>query len=117
MIEITYHKKTLILGVLLLLYALLCPLFLTEHTLRIYSTFRQALDEDKINLLFLCVLKVVVLNCLRSIPNYLGSFLLTESLDLFYNGKKRSFLSNLIPLFIIPSIYFLVEPLYGIQYS
>lgn len=53
MIEITYHKKTLILGVLLLLYALLCPLFLTEHTLRIYSTFRQALDEDKIHLLFL----------------------------------------------------------------
>lgn len=117
MIEITYHKKTLILGVLLLLYALLCPLFLTEHTLRIYSTFRQALDEDKIHLLFLCVLKVVVLNCLRSIPNYLGIFLLTESLDLFYNGKKRSFLSNLIPLCTIPSIYFLIEPLYGIQYS
>lgn len=117
MIEITYNKKTLILGVLLLLYALLCPLFLTEHTLRIYSTFRQALGEDKISLLFLCVLKVVFLNCLRSIPNYLGSFILTESLDISQNGKKLSFLSNLIPLCIIPSIYFLIEPLYGIKYS
>ena len=62
MIQITCRKKTLILG--LLLYALLCPLFLTEHTLRIYSTFRQALGEDKISLLFLCVVKVVFLNCL-----------------------------------------------------
>ena len=117
MIEITYNKKTLILGVLLLLYALLCPLFLTEHTLRIYSTFRQALGEDKISLLFLCVLKVVFLNCLRSIPNYLGSFILTEALDIRQNGRKLPFLSNLIPLCIIPSIYFLVEPLYSIKYS
>ena len=117
MIEITYHKKTLILGVLLLLYALLCPLFLTEHTLRIYSTFRQALGEDKISLLFLCVVKVVFLNCLRSVPNYLGSFILTEALDIRQNERKIPFLSNLIPLCIIPSIYFLIEPLYGIKYS
>jgi len=114
---ISEQKKQLALGLILLVYALLCPAFLTEQTLGIYKTFRQALEEDQISLLFLCVIKVVLLNCLRSVPNYLGSFILTESLDISRDGQTLSFLPALIPLCIIPSIYLLIEPLYGIKYS
>lgn len=117
MIKLTVQKKQLILGLLLLLYAILCPLFLTEHTLGIYASFREALNANQISLLFLCVVKVVLLNCLRSIPNYLGSFILTESITVYHGGRKLTCLTALIPLCIIPLIYFLVEPLYGIRYD
>jgi len=117
MMNVTVQKKQLILGLLLLLYAILCPIFLTDRTLGIYATFRQALDTGQISLLFLCVIKVVLLNCLRSIPNYLGSFMLTESFAIYRNGQKIPFLPHLLPVCIIPAIYFLVEPLYGIRYD
>ena len=117
MMKVTYRKKALLLGLVLLLYALLCPAFLTDRTLGIYRTFRHELNVDQVSLLFLCVLKVVLLNCLRSIPSYLGSFILIESLDIRWKKRKLPFVLDLIPLCVIPASYVLVEPLYGIKYS
>lgn len=49
MMKVTYRKKALLLGLVLLLYALLCPAFLTDRTLGIYRTFRHALNDDQVN--------------------------------------------------------------------
>ncbi len=46
MIKITYCKKRLALGLILLTYAPLCPAFLTERTLGIYRTFLSQMMED-----------------------------------------------------------------------
>lgn len=118
--KVTYNKKLLRNGLFLLVYTLICPLFLTENTLGIYSTFRQALRGNNISLLYISVLKLILLNCLRSIPNYLGAFLISESISIQEDGPHRSRFSklfSLFPLLLIPIIYYVIYPIYGIRYD
>ena len=111
------NRILLISGFVLLAYAILCPLFLTDRTLGIYRTFRQALAQGRISLVYLTVLKLVFLNCMRSIPIYLSAFLIAESVVLPRQVPFPDKLRHLIPLLIIPPVYFLVFPLYGIRYD
>lgn len=105
------------LGAGLLAYTLLCPLVLTARRLGIYDTLYRALQTDSTALLYAAAFKIVLLNCLRSIPNYLGTFILTESLDVRWGERNCAPVVRLLPLCIIPSIYYIMEPLYGIRYD
>ena len=111
------NQMMMIAGISLLIYALLCPLFLTQHSFGIYDTFRQALQKEQITLVYLTVLKLVFMNCMRSIPIYLSAFLIAEALSLPLKLPYGVLLRHLIPLFIIPPVYFIVFPIYGIRYD
>lgn len=115
--QLIRNKYYLLIGLLLLGYSLLCPLFLTDRTLGIYETYRIALHGESLSALFVTVLKLILLNCMRSIPIYLGAFLLAESLSAAEQFSHWSLFRRLLPLMIIPAIYYLVFPIYGIRYD
>ena len=111
------RTRRLFLSLGLLTYSLLCPLVLTARRLGIYDVLYQALQTDSAVLLFSASFRIVLLNCLRSIPTYLGTFLLSESLDLHIREKNVTWLVQLLPMAFIPAIYYIMEPLYGIRYD
>lgn len=111
------HYDKLCSGIALIALGLLMPALLTVENLRIYPTLYLSLQEEESAYLIYAALRLVTLNSLRSLPHYLGAFLLGESFDLFINGKRSHFVRASVACAVIPLVYVFIDRVYHIHYD
>ncbi|MBQ3575029.1 MAG: HAMP domain-containing histidine kinase [Clostridia bacterium] len=112
-----YNLRELIIGLALIAVSLVMPRLINVETLPVTDYLFQALENtEKTDLLFSAMM-LVVMNAVRGLPYYLGSFFVGESLEFSWKDK-RTWITNLILMIIILRVnYFLINLLWGIRYD
>lgn len=116
MIHVWQGRNLLFIGVGLVVLGLLMPRFLTVESVGLYDTLEQAIYQYQEIYVLFAALKLVCLNTIRAFPQYLGVFLIVESFAK-QPRYQRTLLTALALGGIIPSVYFLIERIYGISYD
>jgi len=114
--RIDYNKRGLTDGVVLLLLGLLVPVVINESGFGIYESLRNALDAGNPQLILLVATKLVLLNSIRAVPHYMGAFLISESVKIFYHGKRRFIFNIVLTFFTIWLVYVIIGQIYPFHY-
>lgn len=109
-------KNRLLIGMLLVFIGILSPYLINVKNIGIYDTLFLCLDTSNPVFLIYATFKLVILNCLRALPNYLSVFMIAEAIEIQYEKKTISWLSALLGLFIIPIAYFIIGMLFEVKY-
>jgi len=104
-------------GIALILVGILLPMAVKESTFQIYFSLARTLQEERQELLVLTAMQLVLMNCIRAVPHYLGAFLLSESLKLSYKGKRMFACNILFTFTLIILVYYVIDLFYGIRYD
>jgi len=64
----------------------------------------------------IATIKLVALNCLRTSPAYLGSFMICEAVHIFLEGKEYSRYKGLMSIPLLNIIYFFIKHTSGVEY-
>lgn len=110
-------KNQMMLGVLLVLLGLCMPAFLKENRFHILELLSLSINKQDSGQLLQCAFFLVALNCIRALPHYLGAFLIAESLEIYYEGKKMLFIKGFFCFLLIILVYYLIEFIYSIKYD
>ncbi|MDR0841265.1 MAG: HAMP domain-containing histidine kinase [Christensenellaceae bacterium] len=105
------NRKNFLIGACLLLLGLICPAFLTVRTFRIYPLINQSLLNDENGLLVIAAFLLIILNSVRAVPIYLGTFLVGSS------TIRNKWAFRLFAPVVIMLEYMLVSFLYDIRYD
>ena len=116
-VDIEYNKKSVILGLILILLGLSAPFFLNVENFRVYDILFKSLEERDKSLLLVAGLYLVVLNGIRGLPHYLGALLISESLEIRYKGNKIPYIKGIVAVMIIPLVYYLIDIVHNIKYD
>lgn len=116
-VDIRYNKKSVIVGLILILLGLSAPFFLNVENFRVYDILFKSLEERDKSLLLVAGLYLVVLNGIRGLPHYLGALLISETLEISYKGNKIPFIKGIVAVMIIPIVYYLIEIVHNIKYD
>lgn len=116
-ISVKFEKRSLILGVLLIMLGIIVPIFLNVHNFGIYEILFKSLGQGDKSLLLIGAVRLVLLNSIRGLPHYLGAFIIAESTDLSIKGKNVPHIKGFIALIIIPLVYSAINTIYKIKYD
>lgn len=114
--DIKFDKRKLFSGAVLIVLGILSPAALTVSTFKIPELINRAVVEYQTGYLMEAGLLLVLLNTIRSLPHYLGTFLILQSVTL--KKPAAQFFKNIVlSLLIISGVYFAIEIIYGIRYD
>lgn len=116
-LSINTNKRNLIIGFALIVLGISAPIFINVHNLKIYHVLIESLNKDHQGLLLIAAYRLVVLNSLRGLPHYLGTFIIAESTEFKVNDVSLPHMKGLLALVIIPSVYSAVNVIHGIKYD
>ena len=111
------NLRELLIGTLLMGLSLLLPMVVHVDNFGIYPMLFSALSHQEKTDVVYAALRLVALNSIRSLPHYLGAYLIGESMDFAYREKTIRWLRLLIVCVMIPPVYFLIEKIYHIRYD
>lgn len=107
----TAQRSSTPMGAFLLLLGMILPLFVNVRSFRIYGLLNEAAAARDVGLLMVCAFLLVILNSLRALPIYLGSYLFCscylskKPLDFSRNGDSDHY------CFLPPDLADLCDPL------
>ncbi|MEG1849421.1 MAG: hypothetical protein RR197_02580, partial [Oscillospiraceae bacterium] len=110
------NRVPLLIGLALVGLGIAMPELLTVHTINIYPTLERGIYEEEKLYVLLAALKLVGLNAARSFPHYLGAFFIAESIEVT-RDQRRMAISIVVVCAVIPSVYLLIDRIYGIHYD
>lgn len=113
--SIECNTKWFGIGGIMIFISLLMPIYFKHENFRIYESITLALENWDKEYLVDAMFKLVVLNTLRSFPNYIAIFIIINSISLKYKEKDNLFLKLCISIAIIPIIYFFIKSCYNIN--
>ncbi len=116
-LSIKIEKKNIILGMMLISLGIVLPVFFNVYNFGIYDMLSESLSQNDKGLLLGAAIRLVVLNSLRGLPHYLGTFIIAESTDLSYKGKRVPHFKGLFALLIIPLVYTIINTAHNIKYD
>jgi len=116
-IGIQVEKKKLILGTVFIILGILSPSFIHANKLHIYELIYKSIDNYDNGTLIIAAFKLVILNCIRALPNYIGVFIVSESIKISFDEKVMDYFSGLVTFLIIPFIYKIIYLIYNIKYD
>lgn len=108
----TAQRSSTPMGAFLLLLGMILPLFVNVRSFRIYGLLNEAAAARDVGLLMVCAFLLVILNSLRALPIYLGSYLFCSAIF----QKNRWIFRGMVILIIIVS-YRLTPLIYAIRYD
>lgn len=111
------NLRELLIGTLLMGLSLLLPMVVHVDNFGIYPMLFSAISHQEKTDVVYAALRLVALNSIRSLPHYLGAYLIGESMDFAYREKTIRWLRLLIVCVMIPPVYFLIEKIYHIRYD
>ena len=76
----TAQRSSTPMGAFLLLLGMILPLFVNVRSFRIYGLLNEAAAARDVGLLMVCAFLLVILNSLRALPIYLGSYLFCSAI-------------------------------------
>lgn len=114
-LKIAPNIRYLVIGLGLMLVAVMMPMIFTDQQLHIYDKLYQSLGKKDTGILLESAFLLIVLNTVRSTPNYMGIMMVMEGIQLTWNEKKIPFIK--IPLCYLLHIvlYQIIYWIYGIQ--
>lgn len=110
------NKRRLFLGAALIVLGILGPTLLPIHLFGIIPDLYRAIETAHQGLLILVAAKLVLINTLRGVPHYLGTFLVADELYVL-GGRYGSLFSAAAPLIILPFVYHSIWLLHGVTYD
>lgn len=116
-ISIQVEKKKLLSGILFIITGILAPSFINAEKLNIYELIYKSIENYDNGRLIIAAFKLVILNCIRALPNYIGVFVLVESIKVSFDGKIKDYLRGLAAIIFIPFIYKMIYLIYDINYD
>ncbi len=116
-ISINIDRKSLIMGGILILLGISAPIFINVKNFKIYDFLYESLDKNHQGLLMLAAIRLVLLNGIRGLPHYLGTFIIAESTDVKIKGKSVPHIKGFIALIIIPFVYSAIHTVHNIKYD
>lgn len=116
-IKININKKSLFLGSLLILLGICAPLIINVQNFKIYDYLYESLEYNDQGLLMLGAIRLVLLNGIRGLPHYLGTFIIIEAMDIKLHGKTIPRIKGIIALIIIPLVYSIINTVHSIKYD
>ena len=103
-------------GLLLIIVGFLIPLFINEVNMRERHYFLLALREESLNLITAALL-LVVMNFVRALPHYIGTYWLVDSLDFRFNGRRIGLLNGALVIVVLQLTYHMIDAINGIHYD
>lgn len=103
-------------GLALVALGVAMPALMTVEHAKIYQTLFQGIYQEEKVYVMLAALKLVGLNAARSFPHYLGAFFMVEAINTGWE-KHRTVVSAAVICTVIPSVYALINLIYGIRYD
>jgi len=115
--SISIKKSTLIKGLILLVIGIFAPSIVDYEDFSIYKWLYESIETGDTGKLIIAAINLIIMNCIRGVPQYLGAFILAESISIRFNNKPVQWTSGLVPIVIIPSVYYLIFKIYNIKYD
>lgn len=110
-------RRELVLGVALVLLTFLMPVLFNVRSFGVSEHLSIALAQrDKAELLD-AAFRLVMLNSLRSVPHYVGTFFISESIETRRLKIHRGILNAALVFALLPLTYRCIELLHGIHYD
>lgn len=115
--ELNIDRKNLLIGSLLVLLGVSAPLIANVDNFKIYNMLHDSLEYNNQGYLILAAIRLVLLNGIRGLPHYLGTFIIAESIDIKIRNRSVPHIKGLIALIIIPLVYSAINTIHGIKYD
>ena len=112
-----FDRRQAVLGLVVLGVGFLMPMLVTVGLFRIPDDLIIAINTGDSILMLSAALRLVVVNILRSLPNYLGIFILLESVRIAYGQRQAAVLKALLMLAFVPLLYHLIDMVFHIRYD
>lgn len=116
-VEIRCNRKLLLQGCVLTILGIFLPSVIMEQKLGIYETLHRGMMQDSASLIMLAAIKLVMMNVIRSVPHYLGAFLINESVQVNLYGRRRFAFNAVFTVSLILLVYDIIDVIYGIRYD
>ncbi len=107
-----WRRKNIVVGVMWLAMGMVLPKFVNVTSFRIYDLIDKTVISRDVGLLLTSAFMLVMLNSLRALPIYMGSYLLCS--DIF---RKNKWVFRLMVILIIIVAYHLTSMIYDIRYD
>lgn len=115
-LKIKINKLQLCFGIIFVMIGIVSPFLINVANFKIYDTLYLSIDNSDHAALIVAAFKLVILNSLRALPNYLSVFLIAESVEMKVKGISRKWISASLGLIIIPLTYALIGYIYKVKY-
>lgn len=116
-IQMQINYKEAFLGLILVVIGIVAPCFINIENFKIYHLIESSIAQKDKSLLVIASFKLVMLNTIRSLPHYLGTFIIAESIKLILNGRRISLVKNIFLIVIIPAVYMIINIIHHIRYD
>ena len=110
-------RPVALLGVAVLGAGFCMPLLFTVEQFAIPADLIRAIHMGDSILMLSAALRLVVVNILRSLPNYLGLFMLLEAVRVTRGGRQVTVLKAVCLLAVVPLFYHLIDLVFHIRYD
>lgn len=118
--KISVNKKEIVIGMISIILGIILPFFINSNTFEIHPLLEASIINNDKSLLIIASGKLILLNSVRGLPNYLGVFLIANAFQFKKVNKNSRMLNVLKFIFVcigIPFVYFLVEKVASIKYD
>lgn len=112
-----FEKRNFILGIGLILLGVFMPVIINTTNFEVYKYLKLSLERMSEADLIMGAIRLVLLNGIRGLPHYLGTFLIIESIDIKHKDKRIRIFKIIITFIIIPLVYSLINKFHGIKYD
>ena len=116
-LNFTVNRTQLRRGLLMLLLGIAMPLILQEHHFGIYDLLSRAARHHDFGSMMKAVVLLIAMNCIRTTPNYLGAFIICESIKIRLKNRELVVIKGLFIFFILKVSHFIIGMTSGIQYD
>lgn len=116
-IFINIERRKLIVAIILIIIGISAPIFVNVDNFKIYDLLYKSLRDSDKELLLLSSIRLVLLNGIRGLPHYLGTFIIAESIDIKIKGKSIPHIKGIIAVIIIPLVYSAINKIHNIKYD
>lgn len=116
-IQIQIKYKEAILGLILVIIGIWAPDFINIENFKIYDLIRNSITERDKSLLIMASFRLIILNSIRGLPHYLGTFIIAESIELTLNEKRTNVIKTIFVIIIIPAVYAIINVIHHIRYD
>ncbi|MCT4606523.1 MAG: HAMP domain-containing histidine kinase [Marinisporobacter sp.] len=115
-ISFEIDKKNLIQGMLLVGVGIIAPCIIHVKNFKIYQLLYASIENSDKGALIIAAFKLVILNSLRALPNYMATFIMIEGIKIYVGERRIKWLSGFLGVVIIPTVYMLIRVINQIKY-
>ncbi|MBU5269908.1 sensor histidine kinase [Clostridium cochlearium] len=115
--RILIDKKRFHSGIILIIFGVILPFFMNVNNFKIYELLLYSISTGDKSMLVIAAFRLVILNTIRGIPNYLGTFIIAESIEVYIKEKNITVVEGIIAITLIPLLYKLINDIHNIRYD